>query len=258
MACFPPLKRFLCCLPLSTGVKLFLVVHLWELVLFGSWGVYDLVQDPKQVSFEDTTAANVFSAVWWCLGIPVILAGLYGAVYHVQSHLRLYYYYLAASFIIDVVHLVQLFLVNDACVHLDGQDLGDGTRFACGVARGISAVSVILLSAGLLYMIHIVWSFAEELADEGSAAIIEALMKRADGGKSRTQLALDAHRSAMATDEESVLLHTVESVAHGGVIVYGAVASSTAQMASALTTAVMEGIEELESMAGGTARQSPV
>lgn len=250
MAYFAPLSSFLGCFSLSFGVMLFLFLHLWETALSGMWGVYDLFQDDGSVSYTETSAAQVFSACWNLLGIPIMLAGIYGSFYRTPSHLWTYYYYLCLSFIMDFVYLVQIFIFQDACVRIAGEAVVDGGQsFACGVARTVSALSVVCLTAALLYMIHVVWSYCEEIGAEDSSFYIETLMRKASyGGKSTTE----KYFMQKKMDEADLLMETAESVGNGAVIVYGAVASGSAQLANVLTRGAYEVLSDLENLAGGT------
>ena len=61
-----------------------------------------------------------------------------------RMEVRLYWYYLLLSVGIDLVYVVDLFILRDACVHLKLSEVANGGQaFACGVARSISAAAAV-------------------------------------------------------------------------------------------------------------------
>merc|ERR1719237_2060976 len=77
----------------------------------------------------------------------------------------------------DIVYLVDLFMVKDACVHLDYAALAnDGKAFACGIARAISGSAAVVATIGVVYMLWIVWSYCEEVESHGHLNVIGELL----------------------------------------------------------------------------------
>merc|ERR1719261_777459 len=89
--------------------------------------------------YGTSTATQIFSAYWSLIGIPLCLLGLWGLYHKLESHVRIYLYYLIVSLIIDTCYMIDLFLMRDACVRLQlVSQLSSGKAFACGVARSIN------------------------------------------------------------------------------------------------------------------------
>lgn len=245
-----PLNNFLCCFSLGAGVKLLLALHLWEAVFCSSFAITNLVSVDGSLSYGTSDAVQLFSASWSMLGVPFVLLGLYGVYHRMERHVRSYLYYLIASCLMDVVHLVNIFLVQDACVHLPGEMLATGGKsFACGVARSLSGLSVAALGGGLVYMTWVVWSYCEDLADTGSAGVIQKLLGEAHGAHTRTTR-IRAEQLERES-EPSILVETVESIGNGALIVYGALLSGSVVVAMKAGEATTELFHQIDDFSGG-------
>eukprot|EP00438_Fugacium_kawagutii_P026446 Skav202757 [mRNA] locus=scaffold326:62466:66638:+ [translate_table: standard] len=124
MDCFPklvdPAESFLCCLPLGAGVKLLMWPHLILVLYTVATAVENLIGQDNGAP----GASQMFETIWSLFGVPILFAGLWGAYHRAEPHVRFYWYYLVASFMIDVAH--------------------GGQAFACGVARSISTTAAVV------------------------------------------------------------------------------------------------------------------
>jgi len=153
-------------------------------------GVANLMMDyTPNYAYASSAAAQVSSAAWSLVGIPIIAVGLWGIESRSEPLLRLYLYYLIISCLIDTYYLAEVFILKDACADLDKSLEKAGQAFACGAARAFSVTGLVTLAAAMLYIVYAVWSFCQDLADGGSSTAIAALLKRAEGYK-----APDEHR----------------------------------------------------------------
>mmetsp|Transcript_22117 Transcript_22117/g.56440 ORF Transcript_22117/g.56440 Transcript_22117/m.56440 type:complete len:231 (+) Transcript_22117:135-827(+) len=177
-----PMGSFLCCMPLGQAVRAVMVLHLLQCFYTCALAIGNVVTVNDTVSHGTSVTSQILSAAWSLIGIPVCLVGIWGSRSRGEPHVRLYLYYLIACVAIDVAYLVNLFLVKDACVHLDIVAMARGGQaFACGVARAISGASAVVLTVALLYVSFAVWSHCEELAGTSIADRIGDLLASAEG-----------------------------------------------------------------------------
>lgn len=113
-----------------------------------------------------TMSANlqILNAAWSLLGIPIIVSAGVGAVYRIESHLRIYFYYLFASFFLATAMLISLLTTGNVChgaVPDEVKQLGES--FVCAITD--TFIYFWLLIGGLihLYFVYVVWSAAEEI-----------------------------------------------------------------------------------------------
>mmetsp|Transcript_91507 Transcript_91507/g.259113 ORF Transcript_91507/g.259113 Transcript_91507/m.259113 type:complete len:227 (+) Transcript_91507:112-792(+) len=188
----PRAAHFLCCLPLGFAVKLLLWLHLAQCTFTCAMAMGNIVLSLDDFGYATSTAMQIYSALWALPGIPVVLLALSGAYQGVDIYIRVYLYYLAASCVIDASYIVQLFLLQDACVHLAGASLvKNGRAFACGVAHSLSAGIAVATVLASLYMVYIVWSYCEHLDSSGSAGVISGLLASCEKGPKVTRIPCD-------------------------------------------------------------------
>lgn len=176
-----PASRFLCYFPLSVGVKLLLWLHLGVCIYTCGVAIGNVMMNFSNVGLATSSGMQIFSAAWSMAGIPLILVAIWGAYNRLEIAVRYYLYYLVVSAVIDTVYLIDLFLLQDACVHIQLAVMARGGRaFACGMARMFSATAAVIATLGVLYMVYIIWSFCEDLNSPGSSGVIGELLGRAE------------------------------------------------------------------------------
>jgi len=122
-----------------------------------------------------TMSANlqILNAAWSLLGIPIIVSAGVGAVYRIESHLRIYFYYLLASFFLATGMLISLLTTGNVChgaVPDEVKQLGES--FVCAITD--TFIYFWLLMGGLvhLYFVYVVWSAAEEIRRASYPALL--------------------------------------------------------------------------------------
>jgi len=113
-----------------------------------------------------TMSANlqILNAAWSLLGIPIIVCAGCGAVYRIESHLRIYFYYLLASFFLASAMIISLLSTGNLCKGAVPDEIKQlGESFVCAITD--TFLYFWLLIGGLIhvYFIYIVWSAAEEI-----------------------------------------------------------------------------------------------
>ncbi|CAK9094666.1 unnamed protein product [Durusdinium trenchii] len=241
-----PVDSFLCCLSLDTGVKLLMWPHLVLLMYTVATAIENLIGQDNGTP----GTSQMFETIWSLIGIPVILAGLWGVYHRIEPHVRLYWYYLVLSFAIDLVFIVDLFILQDACVHLKLEEAAQGGQaFACGVARSISSTAAVVSTIVALYLIYVVWSWCEDADGSTAADAVAALLDIADGralGKKR-------YFGLEGPDVIGPSMDATASIFSGASIFYGSVSSAVIGEAKAVGEFVGTSIDDIETYAIGRA-----
>jgi hypothetical protein len=143
---------------------------------------------------------QVWNGMWALFGIPIIIGGGVGMLYRIESHLRLYLWYLIWSLISSVFFTLAWFASGRACKQITDNDFRSaGEGIVCG-----GSVSVVL--TGLLwswwlqaYCLFIVWSAAEECrkstyteVEEFIKALEESQMFKSEVTEEETPWVLDS------------------------------------------------------------------
>lgn len=152
-----------CCgsLSLLLGVEIICLSHLLvNLVLIANTSA---AETKSLAGLRLTPYVQVWNGMWALFGIPIIIGAGIGALYRIESHLRLYMWYLIWSLISSVFWTVFWMGAGRACDEIAHDDLrASGEGIVCG-----SSVAIVLF--GMLwawfiqaYCLFIVWSAAEE------------------------------------------------------------------------------------------------
>lgn len=172
-----PAESFLCCFSLSVGVKLTLWFNLVRCVFCAGVTMSSLVFDSGSTGYGTSATMQICEAAWGLVGVPIILVALWAVYNRVEFYVRNYLYYAFVDLVFDAAVLGYIFIIRDACTQLKPKSVGNGGEaFACGVARGMSIAVLLLLMVVNVYVLHVVWSYCEELTDGGSAAAIAGLL----------------------------------------------------------------------------------
>mmetsp|Transcript_56258 Transcript_56258/g.131792 ORF Transcript_56258/g.131792 Transcript_56258/m.131792 type:complete len:259 (-) Transcript_56258:71-847(-) len=185
-----PLARRWLCLSIEAGVKVLLWYHLVQNLFCCALSVAHVVLGHEATfGYATTTAWQVGTAAWCLAGVPFICMGLWSVYNHGEHLLRLYWYYMIASLLVDVLFLWDLLVFRDTCDHLysafehvplsgtaEAKQWEVQRAFACGIARGVNYAIFVVISLFVIYNIWVVWSLCEELAWGGSSEVISDLL----------------------------------------------------------------------------------
>merc|ERR1719271_508150 len=90
------------------------------------------VEPIELVGISISPTVQVLNAAWALGGIPVIIGAGVGAVYRIESHLRLYYWYLVMTLILDAFWWAAFLVSGSICGSAVSQDVQRmGTAFVC-------------------------------------------------------------------------------------------------------------------------------
>lgn len=164
-----------CCCGCSTsfGVKSILVLHfLLNLRILGT--AFGVVFSPtSQIVDQEAMMIQLFYTAYALAGLPLILMALWGTIQKVETLVRVYFWYCALSIFIDMAYFVNDLLLSGPCQNLPSMLQAQGQAFACGFARVANASVVLILLGMQCYLLHVVWSHCEDLAEAGGLEIAD-------------------------------------------------------------------------------------
>eukprot|EP00927_Polykrikos_kofoidii_P068019 TRINITY_DN63429_c0_g1_i1.p1 TRINITY_DN63429_c0_g1~~TRINITY_DN63429_c0_g1_i1.p1 ORF type:complete len:225 (+),score=38.34 TRINITY_DN63429_c0_g1_i1:120-794(+) len=197
-------NSFLCFFYVRTGAKLIAWVHLMTCIYTVAAAIGDVIVGSPH-KYAVNVGTQVFTAAWSLAGIPLVSVGLWGIYYSLETHVRIYFYYLAASLAFDTYSVGKMFLRKDVCVHLKGAALlNGGQAFACGVARTMSFSVLVVSTVVVAYLTYIVWSFVQDLNSDGIADVIGELLGSMEAREERLENPYYQSVQAQNADYEAI------------------------------------------------------
>mmetsp|Transcript_49172 Transcript_49172/g.107192 ORF Transcript_49172/g.107192 Transcript_49172/m.107192 type:complete len:233 (+) Transcript_49172:94-792(+) len=163
-----PLNQFCCGCSLNFGVKLIVFLHLMVAFLVLGSVVSNVVFQFPVVGFNVNLVTQTLDACWCLLGLPFILAAMWGVSYRLETHVRIYMYYLALTFMIDFGIIMFYVAVQDTCTMLPSTMKAKGSAFACGSLRLVTVAIVSVIVVAEAYCVFAVWSLAEDIRGGGA------------------------------------------------------------------------------------------
>jgi len=149
------------CVSLLVGIELICLGHLIvNLVLIANTSA---LETKNTMGLRLSPYVQVWNGMWALFGVPIIIGGAVGMLYRIESHLRLYMWYLIWSLISSMFFTLFWLLGGRACGQIAHEDFrASGGEIVCGG-------SVAIVFTGLLwtwwiqaYCLFMVWSAAEE------------------------------------------------------------------------------------------------
>jgi hypothetical protein len=114
---------------------------------------------------------QVFKAAYALAGLPIIVMAFWGSVQRVETLVRCYFWYGVLSVCLDMIFIVNEYVLSSPCDHLPPMLQGQGKAAACGAARGINTMFVLLITGIQMYMVYVLWSYCEDLYEGGGLEI---------------------------------------------------------------------------------------
>jgi len=162
MVCLPA-TQFCCGCTVTFGVKSILLLNfaLNAYLIFMCAG--DLIFGQRGLSLGSYSTECV--ALGFAMaGMPIIVMAFHGIFYRNEAQIRMYLYYMWVLFAIVLIFVVKEFVLSGACQNLSQVLQGQGSAFACGMARYMNIVIVVLSLSIMSYFQHVVLSFCEDIA----------------------------------------------------------------------------------------------
>mmetsp|Transcript_30010 Transcript_30010/g.72050 ORF Transcript_30010/g.72050 Transcript_30010/m.72050 type:complete len:229 (+) Transcript_30010:79-765(+) len=167
MSAVKPANMFCCGCSLRFGTQFIATVHLIYCVAYICNASSNIIFRIPGMGFDVNLVEQTLCAAWCLIGLPFIMAALWGVASRLEVHVRVYVFYLAATLVVDTLFLIYFFFIQDACTMLPRALKASGTAFACGIARLIAVHFFFFSIAVQAYAVYIVWSFCEDLRTGG-------------------------------------------------------------------------------------------
>jgi len=192
-----PLSAFCCGCSVPAGAGIVLVCHLAGCIAFIACACSNLIAGQPTLGSGWSAPSQLVYTGFCLMGLPIILAGLYGVVLRIEANVRMYFYYSTLSFVVNTVLAVYWCLVQNPCDTTGGLfralSHSFGEAFLCGTLVIASYAEVTCLVAIEVYCLWVVWSLCEdvhqgkngpelsELIPSKDDAAIRQLQKHIDG-----------------------------------------------------------------------------
>jgi len=127
-------------------------------------------------NFNLNLVTQTFNAAFCLVGLPFIASALWGVVYRLETHLRLYLGYLSLALVLDIIYIVIYFVMEDVCANMPDVLVQHGHAFACGSMRIFSLLFILFIILVEGYFLFTVWSLCEEFKAGGAGVGLPQLL----------------------------------------------------------------------------------
>lgn len=157
-----PLRLAFGSMSLVVGVLLICLVH----IIIGIFiiAICTSVGSIQLVGIEIPPWKQIVGATWMIIGMPLIIQGGVGALYRIPTPVMTYFYYLAATCVLDLAFLISISWEASLCTSVVPKDFVEmGPNFVCGITDALLFVGFTLFGLIFMYFCFIVWSCAQEI-----------------------------------------------------------------------------------------------
>lgn len=171
-----PAAQCCCGCSVSFGVKAIIAAHFYFVLRsFVQTASLILSSSGSSITTEAQLCQQVFSAMLYLSGLPIIVLAFWGVIQRIESLVRCYFWYGLVCVAIDMWFVVNIFILGDPCKNMPSflAERETGQAAVCGMFRMLNFIVVCTLIALQIYMIYIVWSHCEDLAEGGGADLAD-------------------------------------------------------------------------------------
>eukprot|EP00413_Alexandrium_margalefii_P014456 CAMPEP_0204532198 /NCGR_PEP_ID=MMETSP0661-20131031/11596_1 /ASSEMBLY_ACC=CAM_ASM_000606 /TAXON_ID=109239 /ORGANISM="Alexandrium margalefi, Strain AMGDE01CS-322" /LENGTH=259 /DNA_ID=CAMNT_0051538421 /DNA_START=77 /DNA_END=856 /DNA_ORIENTATION=+ len=170
-----PVSMFCCGCSVRFGAGCIVLCHLLVCCFYVASACSNLIFKNAFFSSSWNPLAQLCYTAFSLVGIPIALMAFWGVAMRREINLRIYLFYLACSFVIDLGGLVYICLIEDPCNTVNyvmgslSEQRGSkgpsfsGEAFMCGAFRIASYFLVTLAIAVQVYCLYVVWSMCEDI-----------------------------------------------------------------------------------------------
>lgn len=159
-----PATQFCCGCSLDFGTTFILLVHLARSLALIALAAADLCFGYQTPMSGLNPEVTLFLGVVGLSGLPVIMFALWSVAAKNESGIRMVLLYLLIFLFVDMGFTVYEFILQSPCDGIDQTQMKTGDAFACGAASIMSWVAVVVMIFIEVYALHVMLSFAQELA----------------------------------------------------------------------------------------------
>jgi len=182
-----PVSMFCCGCSVPAGTGVILICHLAFSILFITCASSNIIAGVPTLAANWSPPAQLAYTGFCLMGIPIILAGIYGVVARVESNIRMYFYYLTMCFVVNVVMTIYWCLVENPCTSEAGVvkalSSNFGEAFLCGTMQIVSYGVVTAVVMTEVYCMWVVWSFCEDVHQGRNGPELSELIPGKDAEK---------------------------------------------------------------------------
>jgi len=188
-----PVDTCCCGTNLDGGIKIIILVHSCTSFFYIATCFSNIVLERPTMGNNVSPMTQTFNCAWALATIPFIVSGISGVKYHVETHLRVYMYWLMATVGFDLA-LSGFYINKTMCQKLPSFLASEGAAFACGTMRVFGIAFMALLFCFAFYAIFVVWSRCEELGESGSEPAFDFLISE---NRARQRRNMFEHKSGL-------------------------------------------------------------
>jgi len=167
------------------GVALVVFMNFLESMVYIMTAILNVIMRVPTLGAGIDMNVTAFNTAYALMSLPFLLAGYWGVRYEKETHLRLYFYFQAFTWIMDTIFLVMAFFIRDSCKSIPDVLKTSGNAFACGTMRmGVLGFFTICMVVEL-YGAYAVWSLCEELELKNSTQDFDELLRASAAAKKK-------------------------------------------------------------------------
>mmetsp|Transcript_3500 Transcript_3500/g.8273 ORF Transcript_3500/g.8273 Transcript_3500/m.8273 type:complete len:197 (-) Transcript_3500:136-726(-) len=156
-------SQFCGCCTLLLGVEFVCALHLC--ITISTIAFISSVHPIEVVGVTFEPWEQIANGAWCLLGTPIIVGAGIGALYRIESQLRVYFYYLCGCFLLDLLYAGNFLFSGTVCASIIAPEVQRlGASFVCGMTDTFFMFWVLVFFVVLGYFIFTVWSAAEEVS----------------------------------------------------------------------------------------------
>lgn len=107
---------------------------------------------------------QVLMAAWAAVGIPLVVGAGVGIVYRVETFLRTYFWYLAATLAVEGLFFIKFLISGSVCSTFAPRDLERlGTTFVCGITDTFALFWGLIVIGISAYFLYIIWAAQNDI-----------------------------------------------------------------------------------------------
>lgn len=150
-------------------------ISLIDNILHIALAIANIVLGTHVLETGEDQVTLILDASFRLVGVPLILAALYGVSARQEPHIRLWVYYAILGVLIEIGLVIYFTVFSDVCGEVRSPMEPQGSAFACGATRMFSIALVLCVLTLQIYAVYVVWSVAEEIRISGAGGGLQAL-----------------------------------------------------------------------------------
>lgn len=119
-------------------------------------------------------------------GLPFIARGFYGVYHRMESTVRIYWFFLIACYIAELIWVAYSFIAQGPCRNVQTNNIGMPKAFGCGFLRGINIISIVFLVLVPLRFIMLLGSFVRDISLGVQCGVLGDLIETRDMKKHKS------------------------------------------------------------------------